>query len=40
MYSASRIGALAIALVFQQDYRIPVNSALTNNDRDCRISDY
>ena len=27
-------------LVFRQDYRIPVNSALTGNDRDCRISDY
>ena len=28
-------------LVFRdwQDYRIPVNSALTGNDRDCRISD-
>ena len=27
-------------LVFWQDYRVPVNSALTGNDRDCRISDY
>ena len=27
-------------LGFQQDYRIPVNSALTGNDRDYRISDY
>ena len=27
-------------LVFRQDYRIAVNSALTCNDRDCRISDY
>ena len=27
-------------LVFQQYYRIPENSALTGNVRDCRISDY
>ena len=40
MYSTSRIGAWLLSFVFQQDYRIPVNSALTGNDRECRISDY
>ena len=34
------LGLWLLPLVFQQDYRIPVNSALTGNDRDCRISDY
>ena len=29
-----------LPLGFRQDYRIPVNSALTGNDRECRISDY
>ena len=27
-------------LVFWLDYRIPVNSALTGNDHNCRISNY
>ena len=34
------LGLCFMPLVFRQDYRIPVNSALTGNDRDCRISDY
>ena len=34
------LGLWILPLVFQQDYRIPVNSALTGNNRDCRISDY
>ena len=34
------LGLWLLALVFQQDYRIPVNSAFTGNDRDCRIFDY
>ena len=34
MYSTGRIGALLYT------FGIPVNSALTGNDRDCRISDY
>ena len=34
MYSAGRIGTLVIA------FGIPVKSALTGNDRDCKISDY
>ena len=40
MYSAGRIGALVIAFGIPVGFRIPVNSALTGNDRDCRISDY
>ena len=34
------LGLCFMPLVFRQDYRIPVNSALTGNDCDCRISDY
>ena len=34
------LGLCFMPWVFRQDYRIPVNSALTVNDRDCRISDY
>ena len=33
------LGLGFMPLVFRQDYRIPVNGALTGNDRDCRISD-
>ena len=34
------LGLWLLPLVFRQDYRIPVNSARTGDDRDCRISDY
>ena len=34
------LGPCFMPLVFRQDYRIPVNRALTGNDLDCRISDY
>ena len=34
MYNAGRIGAFVIA------FAIPVNSTLTGNDHDCRISNY
>ena len=34
------LGLCFMPLVFWQDYRILVNSALTGNHRDCRISDY
>ena len=34
------LGLWLLSLVFRQDYRIPVNSALAGNHRDCRISDY
>ena len=34
------LGLWLLPLVFRQDYRISVNSALNGNDRDCWISDY
>ena len=33
------LGLRFMPCIFRQDYRILVNSALTGNDRDCRISD-
>ena len=34
------LGLWLLPLVFRQDNKILVNSALTGNDSDCRISDY